>query len=241
MNLVMEKLKFREGGLYKKWGGAQQLLSTYYVLASYNWTQFYSPRDTQAQTHEITHFQVELAGVGIGVWMMENGPELTWREGWGAERQRLKGISVPWFVALFLGCSLGTVPCPLERHKKCCLGPTAGLAMPSRLWALVPASPGWWRPHMAPTLSQPSSETWHASWLHKVLDICLLIRLGTFHDQVTTWAACQGRSASGCVWICIAACPARFAFLRVWPGDVGAGTAVSMTEAYGILGQVRFW
>ena len=63
-------------------------MSTYYVLASHNWTLFYSPRDTEAQTHEIAHFQVELAGVGTGVWMMESGPELTWREGWGAERQK---------------------------------------------------------------------------------------------------------------------------------------------------------
>jgi len=193
------------------------------VLASHNWTLFYSPRDTEAQTHEIAHFQVELAGVGTGVWMMESGPELTWREGWGAERQRLKGISIPRFAALFLGCSPEAVPCPLERHEKCCLGPTAGLAMPGRLWALVPAGAGWWRPHTAPTVPQPSSETRHASWLHKVLGICLLIRLGTFLDQVTTWVAGQGRSTSGCVWIPIAACPARLAFLRVWPGDVGAG------------------
>lgn len=95
--------------------------------------------------------------------------------------------------------------------------------MPGRLWALVPAGAGWWRPHTVPTVSQPSSETRHASWLHKVLGICLLIRLGTFLDQVTTWVAGQGRSTSGCVWIRIAACPARLAFLRVWPGDVGAG------------------
>lgn len=184
---------------------------------------FYSPRDTEAQTHKITHLQVELAGVGIGVWMMEGGPELTWRERWGAERQRLKGISIPWFAAFFLGCSLGTVSCPLERHEKCCLGPTAGLAMPGKLWASVSAGPGWWRPHMAPTVPQPSSETRHASWLHKALGICLLIGLGTFHDQVTTWVACQGRSTSGSVWIYIVACLASFAFLRVWPGDVGTG------------------
>ena len=93
------------------------------MLASHNWTLFYSPRDTEAQTHEITHFQVELAGVGTGVWMMESGPELTWREGWGAERQRLKGISIPRFAALFLGCSPEAVPCPQKDMRSAAWGP----------------------------------------------------------------------------------------------------------------------
>ena len=31
--------------------------------------------------------------------MTEGGFELTWKEGWGVEKQRLKGSSIPWFAA----------------------------------------------------------------------------------------------------------------------------------------------
>lgn len=101
------------------------------------------------------------------------------------------------------------------------LGHTAGLVMPGRLQASVPASPGRWRPHTASAGHSPAvkPDTGPGRTRWQAFAFLSAERIPWPSDHLGCF--CQGRSTWGCARICIAACPVLSAFLRVWPGCRG--------------------